>query len=152
MNICIGHIAIICWQGAADVLEVKPLWWAEWQYVMCMNLLETMPPLPNSCRPTHLESMMAQYLAASSASSRLGHHWKKNESEAPLKLRFMAKRHLCEANILVNSRMISLAWMVAFPLLYTAWNGIGKVKNEPCCILLKVQFVKVAFVYIHKLH
>ena len=53
--------------------------------------------------------MMAEYLAASSASSRLGHHWKKNESEAPLKLRFMAKRHLCVANILVNSRIISLA-------------------------------------------
>ena len=67
--------------------------------------------------------MMAQYLAASSASSRLGHHWKKKESEAPLRLRFMAKRHRCEARIRVSSRMMSLAWMVAFPLLYTAWNG-----------------------------
>ena len=66
---------------------------------------------------------MAQYLAASSASSRFGHHWKKKESEAPLRLRFMAKRHRCEARIRVSSRMMSLAWMVAFPLLYTAWNG-----------------------------
>ena len=123
-----GHMAhgLLGWQGRRGC----PRRGASIMGSMTAGIIWTLPPFPISCRPTHLESMMAEYLAASSASSRLGHHWKKNESEAPLKLRFMAKRHLCVANILVNSRIISLAWMVAFPLLYTAWNGIWKGENE----------------------
>ena len=41
--------------------------------------------------------------------------WKKNESVDPLKLTFIAKRHLCAESTRATSRMMVLACIVAFP-------------------------------------
>ena len=47
--------------------------------------------------------------------------WKKKESVVPQKLTLAAKRHLCCDKMRATSKMISRAWMVALPELYTAW-------------------------------
>ena len=41
--------------------------------------------------------------------------WKKNESVDPLKLTFIANRHLCAESTRATSRMMVLACIVAFP-------------------------------------
>ena len=42
--------------------------------------------------------------------------WKKNESVDPLKLTFIANRHLCAESTRATSRMMVLACIVAFPM------------------------------------
>lgn len=67
----------------------------------------------SSRRRSYRESTMAQY--RDSSRSRLGHHWKKNESVEPEKLTLTAKRHLNVERMRATSRMMRRAWIVALP-------------------------------------